>query len=210
VWPQTTFDGLDMGPSVEEAARKGWIETAYRSAFPDLAPKLEGAYDVVSMHHYLEHTREPLEELSAASLALKPGGHLLIELPDPESPLGRFFGRRWVAWFQPQHLNFLSIGNLKRALQKLGFTPIAEARGAAHIPADLTFWLYSVLEDLAPPLGLPWQAPATSGRMAWRIAVFCALGPLFALTLVSDHLIGMALRRSNASSNTFRVLARKN
>ena len=210
VWPQTSFDGLDMGSSVDEAARKGWIDIAYRSAFPDLAPKLEGTYDVVSMHHYLEHTREPLEELAAASLALQPGGHLLIELPDPECAFGRMLGRRWVAWFQPQHLNFLSIGNLKGALEKLGFTPIAEARGAAHIPTDLTFWYYSLLENLAPPVGLPWQAPATSGRMAWRIAVFIALGPLFAFTLIGDHLIGVALRRSNGISNTFRVLARKN
>jgi SAM-dependent methyltransferase len=209
IWPQTSFDGLDMGSSVDLAARKGWIDVAYRSAFPDLAPKLEGSYDVVSMHHYLEHTREPLEELAAASLALKPGGHLLIELPDPESPLGSLLGRRWVAWFQPQHLNFLSIGNLKRTLEKLGFTPLAEERGGAHIPTDFTFWWYSVLENLAPPVGLPWQAPATSARMAWRIGVFIALGPVFVLTLLGDHLIGVALRRSGRPSNTFRVLARK-
>jgi SAM-dependent methyltransferase len=210
IWPQTSFDGLDMGSSVDLAARKGWIDVAYRSAFPDLAPKLEGTYDVVSMHHYLEHTREPLEELAAASLTLQPGGHLLIELPDPESPLGRWLGKRWVAWFQPQHLNFLSIANLKRSLEKLGFTPIAEDRGSAHIPTDLTFAYYSLLENIAPPVGLPWQAPATSARMAWRIGVFITLGPVFALTLLGDHLIGVALRRSNGVSNTFRVLARKN
>jgi SAM-dependent methyltransferase len=210
IWPQTSFDGLDMGSSVDLAARKGWIDIAYRSAFPDLAPKLEGTYDVVSMHHYLEHTREPLEELAAASLALQPGGHLLIELPDPESPFGRWLGGRWVAWFQPQHLHFLSLDNLKRTLEKLGFTPIAEERGAAHIPTDLTFAYYSLLEDIAPPVGMPWQAPATKGRLAWRIGVFLALGPIFGLTLLADHLIGVALRRTGGVANTFRVLARKN
>ena len=42
--------------------------------FPELAPTMAGAYDVVSMHHYLEHTREPNDELKAARRVLRPGG----------------------------------------------------------------------------------------------------------------------------------------
>jgi hypothetical protein len=57
---------------------------------------------------------------------------------------------------------------------------------------------------------MPWQAPATKGRLAWRIGVFLALGPIFGLTLLADHLIGVALRRTGGVANTFRVLARKN
>ena len=59
---------------------------------------MAGAYDVVSMHHYLEHTREPLDELDAAATALVPGGHLLIELPDPESRFPLVVGRWWIPW----------------------------------------------------------------------------------------------------------------
>ena len=48
-----------MSDSVDEAARRGRVDTAYRGMFPDLAPNLPRSYDIVSMHHYLEHTRDP-------------------------------------------------------------------------------------------------------------------------------------------------------
>ena len=58
-WPEVRFDGLDLSESVNEADRRGWVDTAYRGLFPELAGGLPAAYDVVSMHHYLEHTRDP-------------------------------------------------------------------------------------------------------------------------------------------------------
>jgi hypothetical protein len=110
VWPDTIFDGLDMGAEIETAQRRGWIATGYRGMFPELAADLAGRYDVVSMHHYLEHTTDPLAELDAAALVLPPGGYLLIELPDPQWPLARLFGRYWMPWFQPQHLHMMPLG----------------------------------------------------------------------------------------------------
>jgi hypothetical protein len=67
VWPNTIFDGLDQSISVEQAQRRGWVDHGYRGEFIALADELTGRYDVVSMHHYLEHTREPFEELDAAA-----------------------------------------------------------------------------------------------------------------------------------------------
>ncbi len=49
-WPGATFDGLDLSASVEEARRRGRIDTAYRGAFPELAGGLPRSYDVVTMH----------------------------------------------------------------------------------------------------------------------------------------------------------------
>ena len=65
------------------AARRGWVDRAHRGLFPDLAAEMAGEYDVVSMHHYLEHTRDPGVELEAAATALAPGGLLSLEIPDP-------------------------------------------------------------------------------------------------------------------------------
>ncbi len=87
--PDTTFDGLDLSESIEEAKRRGWVETAYRGLFPELAPTLAGRYDAISMSHYLEHTLDPRAELEAAHTALAANGCLLIEVPDPEFVLGR-------------------------------------------------------------------------------------------------------------------------
>jgi 2-polyprenyl-3-methyl-5-hydroxy-6-metoxy-1,4-benzoquinol methylase len=38
------------------------------------------------MYHYLEHTADPAAELDAATALLAPGGHLMVEVPDPRLP----------------------------------------------------------------------------------------------------------------------------
>src|SRR5438270_4799824 len=130
--PGTTFDGLDLSESIDEAKRRGWIDTAYRGLFPELAAGFAGHYDAISMSHYLEHTLDPKLELDAARTALAPDGCLLIELPDPEFALGRILRRYWLPWFQPQHLHLLSVANLERLLRERGFAPVAWHRGLAH------------------------------------------------------------------------------
>jgi len=122
--PDTRFDGLDLSESIDEAKRRGWVDTAYRGLFPDLAPQLAGRYNAISMSHYLEHTLDPRLEIEAAHTALAPAGHLLIEVPDPEFVLGRVLRRYWLPWFQPQHLHLLSVANLERLLRERGFTPV--------------------------------------------------------------------------------------
>jgi len=50
-------------------------------------------------------------------MGLPAGGHLMIEIPDPECHLGRLLGRFWVPWFQPQHQHLLSVARLERHRQ---------------------------------------------------------------------------------------------
>ena len=59
-WPEAEFDGLDLSDAIDEAAAPGLGRDAATGACsPSWPPTLAGRYDVVSMHHYLEHTREP-------------------------------------------------------------------------------------------------------------------------------------------------------
>ena len=155
--PDTRFDGLDLSDSIDEAARRGWIDTAYRGLFPDLAPQFAGRYDAISMSHYLEHTLDPRLEIDAARTALAPAGCLLIEVPDPEFVLGRLLRRYWLPWFQPQHLHLLSVANLERLLRERGFVPITWHRGAAHQKVDFFFASWLFLNRLAPSPHLPWR-----------------------------------------------------
>ncbi len=144
VFPTTRFEALDLNVAIEDAKRRGWVADAHRGLFPELADQLaadvDGGFDVVSMHHYLEHTREPNDELKAARRVLRPGGHLLIEVPDPESAFGRLLGRWWIPWFQPQHQHLVPVANLVAALEAEGFTVVTVERGAAHQPAEAPRW----------------------------------------------------------------------
>jgi SAM-dependent methyltransferase len=207
IWPKTTFDGLEMAASIDEAARRGWVDTGWRGAFPALAPELAGAYDVVSMHHYLEHTRAPVAELDAARTVLEPGGLLLIEMPDASSWLGRRLGRFWAPWLQPQHLHFLTVEGLTALLEERGFTTLAVQRREPHQPAELLLGAYLALNRLAPPVDVPWRPPSTRADR-WRRGAVLGLGaPLFVVALAADVLMAPVVRRTGAS-NAYRVLAR--
>ena len=134
-------------------------------------------YDAVSMHHYLEHTRDPAEELDAARKVLEPGGHLLIEVPDPECRTGRLLGWMWGPWFQPQHQHFVSVGNLATMLKDRGFTRlVAWERRPAHQPADLAFASLLLLNRIAGPPPQPWVGPRRFRTRVRRAVCFPGAG----------------------------------
>ncbi len=208
VWPRTRFDGLDMGDGVRGAERRGWVETGYHGQFPEFAPKLAGQYEVVSMYHYLEHTRDPLAELDAAAVALAPGGYLAIELPDPESRMARLLGPAWLPWFQPQHQHLAPAANLREALADRGFTVVAEEHGPAHQGNDFFGAVALTATRLAPDPDRPWGPPATRRTRALAHAVRLAALPCFAGAAVLDTLRTAAARRTDGG-NAYRILARK-
>ncbi|MET9853581.1 class I SAM-dependent methyltransferase [Streptomyces sp. NPDC006450] len=208
VWPDTRFDGLDMGDGVREAELRGWVETGYQGQFPEFAVKLAGQYEVVSMYHYLEHTRDPLAELDTAAAVLAPGGYLTIELPDPESRMARLLGPAWLPWFQPQHQHLIPSSNLREALADRGFTVLAEEHGPAHQGNDFFGAVALTATRLAPDPDRPWGPRATTGRRVLTGAVRLASLPCFAAAAVLDGLRTAAARRTDGG-NAYRMLARK-
>jgi SAM-dependent methyltransferase len=210
-WPEARFDGLDLSESVAEAERRGWVDTAYRGLFPEVAEALPRSYDVVSMHHYLEHTREPRRELAAAVKVLEPGGYLMVEVPDPASPWSRRLGRYWVCWFQPQHQHFVTCHNLIAALQDSGLEVVSVERGPATTGGDLSFACLLALQERAPGAGLPWLPRPTPVQRVKRLAMLAVGGPLFGVLLMVDYMRDSRLRGPAKSkpSNAFRIVARR-
>ncbi|MBL7497216.1 class I SAM-dependent methyltransferase [Frankia nepalensis] len=207
-WPTTTFDGLDLGDGIHEAARRGWINTAHHGQFPDLAETFAGHYDVISMFHYLEHTRDPRTELDAAKTALTPGGHLLIEVPNPDSPAMRIYGPLSPGWMVPQHQHLLPADNLVAALTERGFTIENLEFGDTHMGGDGMYAWWALAQRLAPSPGLPWRDdPYPSLARAKRAATLAALGPLFPLLVAAEAASKPYLTRGTRA-NAYRILAR--
>ncbi|MFB7663651.1 class I SAM-dependent methyltransferase [Kitasatospora sp. NPDC056138] len=210
VFPATAFDGLDLTEGVELARRHGRVTRAFRGSLPELAPGLAGQYDVVSMFHYLEHSTDPRRELTAARRALRPGGLLLIEVPDPQCRYARLLGRWWLPWLQPQHLHLLPAANLRRRLAELGFAVLLEQHGDPHDPVDLLAACWLLLDAIAPPEDAPWLPTAPPGR--WRRilrgALFLAATPVLLLAALLDRLIAPVAGRAGLS-NAYRLVARR-
>ncbi|MFD5793961.1 class I SAM-dependent methyltransferase [Streptomyces diastatochromogenes] len=210
VLPGTSFDGLDFTDGVELAAREGRVEHAYRGAFPDLAPELAARYDVVSMFHYLEHSTDPDRELRAAHEVVRPGGHLLIEVPDPQSRYARLLGRWWLPWLQPQHLHFMPVANLRRRLTELGFTVVAEQHAEPHDPVDLLAAVWLALDHLAPRDDAPWlPEPPGALRRTLRTALLLAGVPALLTATLLDRFALRPLSHPLGLSNAYRLVARR-
>ncbi|MGH9066769.1 MAG: class I SAM-dependent methyltransferase, partial [Acidimicrobiales bacterium] len=207
-WPGARFDGLDQGPSVLEARRRGWLDDAHLGQLPELAPGLAGTYDVVSMHHYLEHTTDPRAELDAAAAVLRPGGHLMIEVPDPEHALRRPLGSCWLPYLQPQHLQLLPVDNLRAALVERGFTVVAEQLSEAHQGADLSLALMLVLSRLVAPPDLPWRPRTRWPARAAHVGLFMLLAPALVPAAAMDRAIAGVLRPGQ-HGNAYRLVARR-
>jgi hypothetical protein len=128
-------------------------------------------------------------------------------VPDPEFKLGRFLGRLWLPYFQPQHLHLLSTTNLEKLLIEHGFEVVQWHRGEAHQRVDLFFAVMLGLGKLAPPARLPWRRPTALGRLR-RIVVWTIGAPFLGLATLTDLALGAFIRRARVS-NTYRVLARR-
>lgn len=188
----TSFDGLDPSPRVLEARAAGRVEEAHvgRLAGPGMTTRLRGRYDVVSMFHHLQHMPDPRAELRAALAVLRPGGHLVVEVPDPRSGFAALLGRRWLPYGQPRHLHLVPVANLCAELECRGCRVLVVDRAAPHVPYDL-----SAAVSLAVA-GAP-------------LAVRAAAAPFATAASVLDLAVS-PLARHTPLSNAYRVVARRN
>lgn len=209
VLPYTSFDGIDRGRGVAEGVRRGRIEEGRRGTLTGLAGSLAGRYDAMSMFHCLQRGPDPRAELRAARTVLRPGGHLLIEATDPECRYAGLLGRWWISYGQPQHLHLVPLANLRRELERLGFTVVAVERRAAHVPVDLSAAVALFLTARLPEPDVPWRArPASPLQLTLRRAARWASVPPVALARVLDVLLSPLLTRVGFA-NTYRVVARR-
>ena len=129
--------GVEIQPEIAERGRArgydvldGSLETA------DLTDHV-GTYDVVSMNHVLEHVVYPRTMLECACDLLRPGGHLIGQLPTVSSWENRIFGRNWGGYHYPRHLQIPSREGLSDLLEAVGFRNVT-IRSAPHIQTTIS------------------------------------------------------------------------
>ena len=138
--------------------------------------------DLVVMFHVLEHLADPLGELGAVTKRLKPGGALVLGLPNIASWQSRVFGRHWMHLDVPRHLCHFTPDSIERALARSGLrlTRI-DFRSPEHDPLG---WVQSALDRLGFEkdllLRLLTRGQRRSGRLAAGAAIALAV-PLSAL-----------------------------
>jgi SAM-dependent methyltransferase len=129
--------GVEIQPEIAAKGRaRGYdvIEGTLEAA--DLTDHL-GRYDVVSMNHVLEHVVFPETMLERAYDLLRPGGHIIGQLPTVSSWENRIFGHNWGGYHYPRHLQIPSRTGLAGLLEKVGFRNV-KISSAPHIQTTIS------------------------------------------------------------------------
>jgi SAM-dependent methyltransferase len=79
------------------------------------------SFDVVTLWSVFEHLHDPMSTLSEIQHILRPGGLLVLAVPNAESLDARLFGPAWVGYDMPRHLYITPRDVLQRMLAHTGF-----------------------------------------------------------------------------------------
>ena len=78
-------------------------------------------FDLISMHHVLEHLYHPRQVIADCYSLLRPGGKLVVNVPNVASFEAGLFGRRWIGLDIPRHMLHFKEAVLVRLLKEAGF-----------------------------------------------------------------------------------------
>jgi SAM-dependent methyltransferase len=94
------------------------------------------SFDLVTFYETLEHVHRPIATLKEAFRILKPGGRLVVEVPDYGSALRRLFGRYWFPIMVPVHLHHFTKDSLRRVVAAAGLQPVRHV--SMFVPFETT------------------------------------------------------------------------
>lgn len=106
----------------------------------------DASFDLISIWHVLEHLRHPDVTLAACALALKPGGALLLAVPNHGSAQARFGGEHWFHLDLPRHVFHFDAASLSRLLRSHGFE--IERCRTGQFEMDPFGWVQTALNRL--------------------------------------------------------------
>jgi len=167
--------GLEPAPVPARYAREHLQLDVREACLEEAADAFAPAsFDVITLWHVLEHLRAPRRELQIIRRLLKPGGALIVEVPNFADPLRRLFGKSWAYVDVPRHLLHFTPRTLRMVLEDAGFSVDVLER-------DGTFRAYSVaLSSLFTWLDLSYDTDLVKSAYA-AAALRVASWPVLAL-----------------------------
>lgn len=115
--------GLDLSP---QAAALAWKQHGVPAVAGELgrSPIAANTCAAVTMFHVLEHLDQPECYLREAHRLLRPGGRLIVQVPNAASWQFALLGAAWNGVDTPRHIHLFRDSDLEKLLVKAGFTPL--------------------------------------------------------------------------------------
>ena len=110
----TNLTGID--PFIDESHEYGSIKILKKDIY-----EVTEQYDVVMMHHSLEHMFEPQKVLAQAMQITKPGGSVMIRIPIMGNYGWHKYGVYWCGIDAPRHIFIPSAKQMRKIAEDAGF-----------------------------------------------------------------------------------------
>lgn len=173
--------GLEPAPTPAKYAREHFQLDVREACLDDVAGDFAPAsFDLITAWHVVEHLWAPRRDLNIVRSLLKPGGTLIVEVPNFDDRLRHLFGSSWSYIDVPRHLLHLTPRTLRNFLEDAGFA-------VTTLECTGTFRPYSVtISSLFTLFGLGYEPDLEKSACA-AMCIRYATSPLFAL----EGLLGM-------------------
>lgn len=166
--------GVDFDPKAVDVGRRQGLDV--RLGGVEILDSENEQFDVITMSHVIEHVHHPVGVLRACYRLLKPAGAVWIETPNFESEGHRLFGKDWLDLDPPRHLVLFSLGSMRDALGRSGFSnveilpyrPLCTERFRASTAIAHGIDPYSKHARLVQPSAAPKSAEHIAKREASR------------------------------------------
>ncbi|MGH2721271.1 MAG: class I SAM-dependent methyltransferase [Actinomycetota bacterium] len=119
-------------------------------------------FDAIFMVDFIEHVRDPEEELRIVMSRLADGGFAVLSTPRADSRQKRFMGADWVQ-YKEEHLTYFSLAGLTALLERCGFE-VVDARSTRK--TLMLGYAHRLLQAYPHPLLTP------ASRIAYRLLPF--------------------------------------
>jgi len=85
---------------------------------------VDGGYDLIMLHHVLEHLADPQRSLEEARAHLNPDGRILVRIPVAGSHTHRLYGADWFNLDPPRHLLVPSRRGMETLAERSGLRTV--------------------------------------------------------------------------------------
>lgn len=132
----TWFDaeGLDVSTQATEVARG--IGANVRCMDFMSSEVLPDSFDIITLWDVLAGFADPVTALERTATLLKPGGVLVMTVPDAGSRIARVLGSRWPLFIPPINLNYFTEMSLQRLLERTGFDAMSMHHEPKRVAVD--------------------------------------------------------------------------
>lgn len=110
--------GIDPDANAKKVAVK--LKLKFHQGFLDNCPFPKHYFDLITASQVIEHEPDPLKFLILCKKFLKPAGRIRLSFPNTGALFRHVWGRNWLHWHVPYHLNHFNRKSFQILADKAG------------------------------------------------------------------------------------------